>query len=127
MTAYLTLSKVPIPYDRLAKVGYRDKWIARKGDTIEAVVKAGPTPNEPNYTYAIVKTKNMSCTKTKMTLKYVFNFCLHFFGRMDNNGTISKRFGTITRNMVVSWKTTRKSLRWFEDKVSESGLLITVA
>ncbi len=57
LTAYLTLSKVPIPYDRLEKVGYRDKWIARRGDTIEAVVKAGPTPNEPNYTYAIVNTR----------------------------------------------------------------------
>lgn len=52
LTAYLTLSKVPIPYDSLEKIGYKNYWIARKGDTIEAVVKAGPTLQEG---YAIVR------------------------------------------------------------------------
>ncbi|OXA53118.1 glutamate receptor ionotropic, kainate 2 [Folsomia candida] len=45
LTAYLTLSKVPIPYDNLEKIGYRSYWIARKGDTIESVAKAGTTNN----------------------------------------------------------------------------------
>lgn len=43
LTAYLTLSKVPIPFDNLKKVGFRTYWIARKGDTIEAIVKSAET------------------------------------------------------------------------------------
>jgi ionotropic glutamate receptor len=45
LTAYLTLSKIPIPYDNLEKIGYRTYWIARKGDTIEAIARSGETNN----------------------------------------------------------------------------------
>ncbi|CAG7716172.1 unnamed protein product, partial [Allacma fusca] len=42
-----------IPYDSLNKIGYRDYWVARAGDTLEAVIKARTTPRNTGNDYAI--------------------------------------------------------------------------
>ena len=54
LTAYLTLSKIPIPFDTLDKIGYRDYWVARAGDTLEAVLRAKATPSTKTMKYALV-------------------------------------------------------------------------
>lgn len=48
LTAYLTLSKIPIPYDGLHKIGYRKYWVTAKGDTIQEVLYSKPTMNGTN-------------------------------------------------------------------------------
>ena len=45
LTAYLTLSKIPIPYDNIKKIGFRDYWVVKQGDTMEQVLQLKPPRN----------------------------------------------------------------------------------
>lgn len=73
LTAYLTLSKIPIPFDSLQKIGYRDYWVARAGDTLEAVIKSRETPSNATHHYAIV------IQKSPKVLLFHNNSCVLFF------------------------------------------------